>query len=135
MRQGIVLTLVLVLGAVVSSAAAGQQPRASCPNGYEMAAVPQDEAAMRMFSRIAAGLDADLVAAGEREPGPCEERQQRGPAEFVVAREVPGDIAYCPSWTQRRLLPLVRLECLEIVGEVATFGRRHIAQVRHGVTL
>ena len=59
MRQGIVLALVLVLGAVVSSAAAGQQPRASCPNGYEMAAVPQDEDAMRMFSRIAAGLDAD----------------------------------------------------------------------------
>ena len=59
MRQGIVLALVLVLCAVVSSSAAGQQPRASCPNGYEMAAVPQDEAAMRMFSRIAAGLDAD----------------------------------------------------------------------------
>ena len=56
MRQGIVLALVLVLCAVVSSSAAGQQPRASCPNGYDMAAVPQDEAAMRMFSRIADGL-------------------------------------------------------------------------------
>jgi hypothetical protein len=59
MRQGIVLALVLALGVVVSAAAAGQQPRASCPNGYEMLAVPQDEDALRTLPRIAAGLDAD----------------------------------------------------------------------------
>jgi hypothetical protein len=60
MRQAVILTLVVTLTATVLSAtAAGEASRLSCPNGYAIYAVPQTEAAVRQFPRIAAGLDAD----------------------------------------------------------------------------
>jgi len=60
MRQAIILTLVVTLTATVLTATAtGQEQRLSCPNGFAIFAIPQTEAAVRQFPRIAAGLDAD----------------------------------------------------------------------------
>ena len=47
-----------VVAVVLAPGAAADQDQSSCPNGYMSYAVPQTEAAMRQFPRIAAGLDA-----------------------------------------------------------------------------
>jgi hypothetical protein len=59
MRQGILSTLVLGTSALVlaSSVSAGAD-RSSCPSGFTAYAVPQTEANLLQFPRIAAGLSA-----------------------------------------------------------------------------
>ena len=47
-----------VAAVVLAPGAAADQHQSSCPNGYAAYPVPQTEAAMRQFPRIAAGLDA-----------------------------------------------------------------------------
>lgn len=59
MRHVILCALLLAVTAVVlAPGAAADQHQSSCPNGYTAYAVPQTEAEMRQFPRIAAGLDA-----------------------------------------------------------------------------
>ena len=50
--------LFAVTAVVLAPAAAAAQNQSSCPNGYAAYPVPQTEAAMRQFPRIAAGLNA-----------------------------------------------------------------------------
>jgi hypothetical protein len=59
MRQVILSAFLFAVTAVVLvPGAAADQHQSSCPNGYTAYAVPQTEAALRQFPRIAAGLDA-----------------------------------------------------------------------------
>ena len=50
--------LFTVIAVVLAPGAAADQDLSSCPNGYTAYPVPQTEAALRQFPRIAAGLDA-----------------------------------------------------------------------------
>ena len=78
MRQLILCALLLALTAfVLAPSAVADQHQSSCPNGYTAYAVPQTEAEMRQFPRIAAGLDAtpapytvqDLIELGNQIDG------------------------------------------------------------------
>ena len=78
MRHVILCALLLALTAVVlAPGALADQHQSSCPNGYTAYAVPQTEAEMRQFPRIAAGLDAtpapytvqDLIELGNQIDG------------------------------------------------------------------
>ena len=53
---GVVIVGIAVV--VVGPGASASEDRSSCPNGFMRYAVPQTEAEMRVFPRIAAGLDA-----------------------------------------------------------------------------
>jgi len=60
MRQAILLPVVLGLAALaLAPTAVGDEQRSSCPNGFTTYAVPQTEAALLQFPRIAAGLSAN----------------------------------------------------------------------------
>ena len=60
MRQGILFALVFATMALMLASTAGADaPRTSCPNGFTAYAVPQSEADLQQFPRIAAGLAAD----------------------------------------------------------------------------
>ena len=78
MRHVILCALLLALTAfVLAPSAVADQHQSSCPNGYTAYAVPQTEAEMRQFPRIAAGLDAtpapytvqDLIELGNQIDG------------------------------------------------------------------
>ena len=60
MRQGILLAFALVLAAIAFASPAAADPEgASCPNGFTAYQVPDTEAELLQFPRIAAGLAAD----------------------------------------------------------------------------
>ena len=60
MRQGILLALVLSLAAIAFASPAAADPEgSSCPNGFTAYSVPDTEAELLRFPRIADGLAAD----------------------------------------------------------------------------
>lgn len=81
----------------------------------------------------AALLDPDLVTASQRESRAGEERQHGEPAEFIVAGRVSCDVAHRPSRTQLRVPLLFIGEGVEAVGQIAAFGCRQVAEVRHDI--
>lgn len=59
MRLALCALLVLVGAGLLLVASAGASERSSCPNGFTAYAVPDTEAELLAFPRIAAGLAAD----------------------------------------------------------------------------
>jgi hypothetical protein len=59
MRLALCTLLVLVGAGALLAASAGASERSSCPNGYTAYAIPDTEAELLSFPRIAAGLAAD----------------------------------------------------------------------------
>jgi hypothetical protein len=82
--------------------------------------------------RAALGPGDGVVAAGavggEAEPG--QPPRQRPQLQLVAVEDVADDVAHPPALAQRRLLPVRRLERVEVGGEVAVLGVVQGAVVR-----